>query len=331
MCTAMTLQTLQDNTFLGRTMDFSYPLDPELYIVPRNYQWNSTLNGQTFQNRFCFIGIGQTISHLAFADGVNEKGFAAAALYFPGFAQYDEENPHDTSMVSIAANELLGYLLGNCASVEQAAGLLDNVRIVGTKDNITQSVAPLHWIIAEQSGRCAVIEKMAGGLYIWNNPLGILSNSPDFSWHMTNLRNYLNIETFQRPEARWNSVKLTPFGQGAGTIGLPGDYTPPARFVKTAYQKSHVPAPANDREAVISCFHVMEGVSIPKGIVITNRQTPDYTQYTAFMSLATAEYYFKTYNESGISTAGLQDYSQNSELLSLGKLNRPTVFTRMQS
>ena len=329
MCTAMTLQTLQDNTFLGRTMDFSYPLDPGLYVVPRNYTWNSILNNRSFQNRFSFIGVGQNIPHVAFADGVNEKGFAAAALYFPGYAQYDEEDSSDISTVSIAAYELLGYLLGNCASVDQAAGLLDKVRIVGTKDSITQSVAPLHWIIAEQSGRCAVIEKTAGGLYLWNNPLGILSNSPDFSWHMTNLRNYMNIQPFQRPEAKWDSVKLTPFGQGADTIGLPGDYTPPARFVKTAYQKSHIPTPANDREAVISGFHVMAGVSIPKGIVVTNRQTIDYTQYTAFMSLSTAEYYFKTYDESGITTARLQDYAQNSDLLSLGKLNRPAVFTRM--
>lgn len=329
MCTAMTLQTLQDNTFLGRTMDFSYPLDPELYVVPAGYQWNSILNSWPFQNRFRFIGIGQNISPIAFADGVNEKGFAAAALYFPGYAQYDEDDSRDTSAVSIAANELLGYLLGNCASVDQAAGLLEHLRIVGTKDSITQSVAPLHWIIVEQSGRCAVIEKTAGGLYLWNNPLGILSNSPDFSWHMTNLRNYMNIQPFQRPEAKWNSVKLTPLGQGAGTIGLPGDYTPPARFVKTAYQKSHIPTPSNDKEAVISGFHVLAGVSIPKGIVITNRQTPDYTQYTAFMSLATAEYYFKTYDESGITAARLEDYKQDSELLSLGKLNRPTFFTRM--
>lgn len=325
MCTAMTLQTIQGNTFLGRTMDFSYPLDPELFVVPKGYQWNSILNAQPFQNQFSFMGIGQDLSPIAFADGVNEMGFAAATLYFPGYAVYDKEISRDSSIISIAAIELQSYLLGNCASVEQAASLLNNLYLVGTKDIVTQSVAPLHWIIADQSGSCAVIEKTARGLHLWNNPIGILSNSPDFPWHMTNLRNYMNVEPSQKPEVEWGSVKLTPFGQGTGTIGLPGDYTPPARFVRAAYQKSHIPAPAADRDAVISCFHAMESVSIQKGIVMTDRQTSDYTQYTAFMNLSTAEYYFKTYDDFNILSAKLRDYGSGSKILSLGKLNHPKM------
>ena len=42
---------------------------------------------------------------------------------------------------------------------------------------------------------------------------------------MTNLRNYYNLSPYQFQEAIWNNIKLTPFGQGAGTLGLPGDYT----------------------------------------------------------------------------------------------------------
>lgn len=41
MCTAITIRTSQGNTCFGRTMDFSYPLDPELYISPRGYEWNN--------------------------------------------------------------------------------------------------------------------------------------------------------------------------------------------------------------------------------------------------------------------------------------------------
>lgn len=329
MCTSITLQTQKGNTFFGRTMDFSYPLDPELYIVPKGYQWNSILNGQSFQNQYNFISIGQDISPTSFADGVNDAGFAAAVLYFPGYAVYDTEDYRDSSRTSIAALELLPYLLGYCSSVEHAARLLKKVRIVGTKDAVTQSVAPLHWIIADKNGRCAVIEKTENGLFLWKNPLGVLTNSPDFPWHMTNLRNYMNVEPFQKQEVSWDSVTLTPFGQGTGTFGLPGDYSPPSRFVRTAYQKSHINPPADDLEAVISCFHIMESVSIPKGVVMTDRQTPDYTQYTAFMNLAEGEYYFKTYDDNSITAARLHDYCPCSNIQSLGKLNQPVSFRRM--
>ena len=84
MCTAITLQNTQGAAFFGRTMDFSYPLDPELYVVPKGFQWTNLLRTHQIRNRYRYIGIGQNLSSVLFADGVNETGFAAAALYFPG-------------------------------------------------------------------------------------------------------------------------------------------------------------------------------------------------------------------------------------------------------
>ncbi len=115
--------------------------------------------------------------------------------------------------------------------------MLPSIQIVGVKDAVTSSIAPLHWIMADRSGKCMVVEKMADGLHIMDNPIGVLANSPDFKWQMTNLRNYIGTAVTQQQEAEWDSVKLTPFGQGAGTAGLPGDFAPPARFVRTAFQK----------------------------------------------------------------------------------------------
>lgn len=328
MCTAMTLQSAQGEIYFGRTMDFSYPLDPELYTVPKGYEWNNMLHTHTIRNQYGFMGIGQNISPLVFADGVNEMGFAAAVLYFPGYAHYDPIPSRFSSKISVAALELTGFLLGISASVEQAVSLLSTIRIVGVKDSVTGSVAPLHWLIADKSGKCKVIEKTADGLHVMDNPIGVLSNSPDFQWHMTNLRNYMDTTPCQNQEKEWGPVALTPFGQGAGTIGLPGDYTPPARFVKTAFQKSHVLLPSGREETAITCFHIMEGVSIPKGIVMTDRKTADYTQYTSFINLSTREYYLKSYDNSQLVTAKLPaEHGPNRSITSLGKLNRPvTVF-----
>lgn len=90
MCTAITLQSKQLENFFGRTMDFSYNIDPELYIVPKYYVWNNVFNMHKFYNCYSFIGIGQeSDGMLGFFDGVNEKGFAAATLYFSGYAKYN--------------------------------------------------------------------------------------------------------------------------------------------------------------------------------------------------------------------------------------------------
>ena len=39
MCTALYIQSSQKDAFFGRTMDFSYPLSPEMYFIPKGYTW----------------------------------------------------------------------------------------------------------------------------------------------------------------------------------------------------------------------------------------------------------------------------------------------------
>lgn len=327
MCTAITLQSEQKEMFFGRTMDFSYDIDPNLYIIHKNHTWTNVLNGRQISDHYRFIGIGQeTDGVFAFFDGVNERGFGAAALYFAGYAQYDTQinNPHKESISSV---DFLHFILGQCESVGDLERLLPHISIVGYPDPVTRTVAPLHWIATDVSGRCVVVEQTEKGMALFQNSIGVMANSPDFSWHMTNLRNYMDVSPTQKQETFWGEVRLTPFGQGAGTMPLPGGYTSPERFVKTAYQRNHVPAPRNRIEAILTCFHIAEGVTIPKGIVITDRGTYDYTRYTVFANMNTGEFFFRTYDSAHISVANLWGNNQNGILpICLGELSRPVRF-----
>ena len=327
MCTAMTLETAQGEVYLGRTMDFSVTLDPSLYFVPKGYRWGNLAATHTVRNQYSFIAVGQDASPVVFVDGVNEKGFGAAVLYFPGYAYYDPLDSGQDTRPPIASIELMHFLLSQCTDVDDAAEILRTIRIVGMEDPVTESVAPLHWIMADKSGRCAVIEKTKEGLFVMDNPIGILTNSPDFSWQITNLRNYSNLSPWQMQDKKWCGVQLPPFGQGAGGFGLPGDYSPPSRFVRTAFQKSHADSCSTPEEAVITGVHLMENVSIPKGVVMTDRNTADFTQYTAFIRLSTQEYFFTTYNNRQITRAAMPGIREEEPAIrSLGKLIRPVTF-----
>lgn len=321
MCTAITLKSQQGETFFGRNMDFSYDIEPHLYIVPKGYQWDNVLCSEKFSNNYRIIGIGQKLDEtFALFDGVNEMGFAAAALYFAGYAVYDAQSEAQCPD-QIASFDFLNYILGRCASVKDLADVLKDMSIVGQEDPVTGTVAPLHWIATDRSGECVVIELTESGREIFYNPIGVMTNSPYFQWHLTNLRNYMGVSPRQKEEVWWEELRLTPFGQAGGTWPLPGGYTSPERFVRTAYLKSHIPMPQSSDEAVVSCFHVMESVTVPKGAVITGRDTYDYTKYTAFINTNTCEYFFKTYDNIQIGTAGLFQYSdQASGILDLGSL-----------
>lgn len=319
MCTALSLISKQNEVFFGRTMDFSHELNPEIYIVPKNYEWHSMIDSNVITNKYKFIGTGQNVGKVVFADGMNEKGLGVAVLYFSGYAKFDSEINFEKQ--SLSNLEVVTYLLGNCESIDDVIHKLPSIQIIGVKDPITNAVAPLHWIVTDRSGDTITIEKTQNGMEVLNNPVGVLANSPNLSWHLTNLRNYLSVSPNQIEETKWDNFTLLPFSQGGGTFGLPGDYTSPSRFVRVAFQKNYLELPETREETLVSCFHLLETVSIPKGVVITSRNTPDYTQYTVFMNLNTGDYFFTTYLDTGIKKANINDYNIN-QVKSLGKLKR---------
>lgn len=185
-------------------------------------------------------------------------------------------------------------------------------------DPVTGTLTPLHFFVTDKN-KSITIEKVKEGLKIYNNDVGVMTNSPKFSYHLTNLRNYMNASPYQYEEAIWKGFTLKPFGQGGGTIPLPGDYTSPSRFVKTVFQRSCVTS-KTEKEAVINGMHILNSVSIPKGVVISKNGNFDYTQYTSFICLNSQKYYIKTYNRSAVRIYQMDNINSN-KVESLGKIN----------
>lgn len=306
MCTAITLGSQSNEFFFGRTMDFSHDIIPQFFTLPQFFTWINPINGNPVTDSFRILGLAQEEEgNLVFFDGVNEKGFAAAALYFAGNAKYSEPSAN-SSKESVSSLDFLHYILGKCSSTKDLPLVLQNISITGIPDPVTNTIAPLHWIAADRDGSCVVIEPTERGIELTSNPIGVMANSPNFHWHMTNLRNYMAASPTQTEEASWGGTTLTPFGQAGGTTVLPGGFTSPERFVRAAYLKTHIPTPKGGQEAIPACFHIMESVSIPKGAVVTSRNTYDYTKYVAFINLSTCEYFYKTYDDLNIRMIGLR-------------------------
>ena len=324
MCTAISLLSKKNENFFGRTMDFSYDIEPSFYVFPKNQSWKNQINNSTITNKYGIIAIGQEAEGmLGIFDGVNDNGFAGAALYFPGFAEYCSSA---NEKLPIASVDFLLYLLGCCGSVDELKDVVSNVSIMGISDPVTQTVAPLHWITTDKSGKCAVIEQTKNGLQIFENPIGVLANSPNFEWQMTNLRNYTELTSNQTSEACWDNVILKPFGQGGGSMLLPGGYTSPERFSRTAFIKTHTVLHENTPEFITTCFNIMSSVTVVKGVVLTDRDTYDYTKYTAFINVCTGEYYYRPYYGSEIIRVNASDYKDYDYPICLGPLNNSVSF-----
>ena len=88
--------------------------------------------------------------------------------------------------------------------------------------------------LMSRTGAAAVVEWVEGVRNVHENHIGVATNSPPFDWHMINLRNYVNQTAMDVPTLSLSGETVAPLGQGTGMLGLPGDFTPPSRFVRAA-------------------------------------------------------------------------------------------------
>ncbi len=80
--------------------------------------------------------------------------------------------------------------------------------------------------------------------------------------------------------------------------GLPGDFTPPSRFVRAAvFSTSALPVPSA-RAGVLQAFHILNGFDIPKGSTRQDehgKTVSEFTLWTTSSDLTNLRYYFHTF------------------------------------
>lgn len=165
-----------------------------------------------------------------------------------------------------------------------------NVHIV----QIDPRASTVHWRFADLSGKQIVLEIIDGKLQFYDNPLGVLTNSPDFNWQITNLNNYVNLYPGAAPSQNMGETALNAFGAGSGFLGIPGDITPPSRFVRAAFFQSTAPLQATAEDAVLQGFQILNNFDIPVGIEFGKGETPSgipsATQWTSVTDMKIVEY-----------------------------------------
>ena len=181
MCTSLTFESTQKNHFLARTMDFGFELDGRPIVMPRNHAW-TTHFGQKQQSPYGFVGTGRKLEEYFFADGVNEKGLSIAELYFLDEAKYVPE-PVENKL-NLAPHEFILWVLGEIATIDELKQRIDEIVLVNAPVSLLGITVPLHFIITDRTGKSVVVETNSGTIEIKDNPIGVMTNSPEFEWHL---------------------------------------------------------------------------------------------------------------------------------------------------
>ncbi len=269
MCTALTYHT-QDYYF-GRTLDLFYNYGETVTVTPRNYGGSS---------HYAMIGTAFVYNgRPLYYDCINEKGLAIAALNFPADAYYQ---PYSPDIRSIASFDVIPRIMNECADANQAYELLSDMVIDDRQISDELPNSTLHWIVYD-CNRCFVVEPLKEGLVLVDNPVGVMTNSPCFTEHLDNLKNYSQVSNCT---------------QG---LGLPGSHNSPDRFVRAAFHKESSPTDfATEKESVNQFFKIMGTVTRIKGAVLAADGSYDRTIYTSCCNISKGIYYYTDYDNSQI-------------------------------
>lgn len=297
-CTGITLNAKDNSIILARTIEWgSSALDSHYVVVPRGYKQTSylpdgSMAGMEFTARHGYIGM--SIEQKEFVvEGLNEQGLSAGLFYFPGYGKY-EDYKSDNSSTTISDLQLVSWMLGNFTTVDQVKNAIRDIHIT----SVDPRGGTVHWRIADASGHQVVLEIVDGKPTFYENKLGVITNSPGFQWHLTNLNNYVNLYPGAAPDQKLGAIQLRPFGAGSGFLGMPGDVTPPSRFVRAAFYQTSADQQPNAQKTVFQAFHILNNFDIPVGIEFPIGKVPvdipSATQWTSVTDLTHGVIYYHT-------------------------------------
>ncbi|MBQ2403161.1 MAG: choloylglycine hydrolase family protein [Prevotella sp.] len=289
---------IQARTIEGAQMD----LPGQYVIIPRGQQLQSFTpvdgNGMKFKAKYGVVGLA-VVRREFIAEGINEKGLSTGLFFFPNYGSY---KPFDAALreKTIGDLQLNQWMLTQFATVDEAVAAIKSgrVRIVGL-----DKLAVVHWRIGDASGRQVVLEIIDGVLHFHENRIGVITNAPDFKWHLTNLNNYVNLFPGDANRQILGQHEVFPMGGNSGFLGLPGDATPPSRFVRAAFYRATAPQLATAFETVKQCFHILNNFDIPIGTEHSWGMAPDIpsvTHWTSVIDLTHRKVYYKTAYNSNI-------------------------------
>ncbi len=303
-CTGITLHTTSGTTVTARTIEWAgNDLESRYSIVPRGYTQRSftpggTKDGMAFTARYGYVGLAVEQPEFV-VEGINEAGLCAGLFYFPSYGEY-ERYSDDNRESTISDLQLVSWILGNFKSIDEMKREIYNIHIV----TIDPRGSTVHWRITEPGGRQVVLEIVGKQLKFYENKLGVLTNSPGLDWHLTNLNNYVNLSAGAVPERRVGALSLSAFGGGSGLHGLPGDMTPPSRFVRAAFFQATAPHLKTTAETVVQAFHILNNFDIPIGTQVAESQPvpdiPSATQWTVATDIRHRRIYYRTMHNATI-------------------------------
>ena len=276
-CTALMITDTKGNAYSAKTMEYAVPMPFAMSYVPAGTKVVSVAPGNkpglSFETKYPVLGVGAKVGVGSglnmLAEAANDQGLSVSSNEMPG--SQSPTGAGSDAAKAVASTDLPLYLLGNFKSVaEVKAALVDGSVSVWLPEIplMGNLVAPLHYILFDKTGAGIVIEYLDGKQNIHDNPVGVVTNAPDFPWHLTNLNNYAQLTNVDKNTGQFGQLKVSAPDSGNSLANLPSSQIAADRFVKAAFYTQFVRKADSPEDAVITLGHIMNNFDRPYDLSI---------------------------------------------------------------
>jgi len=330
-CTSFLLPGNDGGFVYGRTLEFGLDIKSKGIAIPRGYTYQGTGidgkqgSGLVWKAKYAAFGVNG-IDLPILVDGINEKGLAGGMLYAPNITLYQDVKTSESAQ-SIASYEMLAYALTNFATVEEAKKGFQEVKVNRSEQALFKGVVTLHLTLHDKSGKSIVIEYIDGQLEVSDNPAGVLTNAPKFSWHLTQLNNFTNLSAKDPVPIKMGGMTFEAQSSSAGMVGLPGDMTSVSRFVRAFFMVANVPKDMTTTQQVGTAFHFLNNFDISPGMVDLGGNygggTSGYeiTYWSAVSDLKNKIFYIRTFQNTNVQSISMSNLDLNAKDIQYFDLN----------
>lgn len=285
-CTSLLYLDNNGAPYSGRTMELPMELPYQVSFSPAGTQFSSQADANKpldFTAKHAFVGIGvkdPITGDLKITEGMNDQGLTFSLLAFAS-----SKGPADMvekTRAVLAAIDLGSWTLGQFDTVAAVKSALEKQPVLPTALlPLGVLKTPFHYTLHDASGASIVIEFSNGKQQVHDNPIGVMTNGPEFQWHQTNLNNYTFLNNKDQSSLTLRGVELAQPDSGIATVALPASNTSVGRFVRAVYYSTFAEKAETSAKAVQTLAHVMNNFDRPRGITIDNRLTDGIANITA--------------------------------------------------
>ena len=276
-CTALMITDKKGNAYSAKTMEYAVPMPFEMSYVPAGTKVVSVAPGKkpglSFETKYpvlgvsADVGVGNGINMMV--EAANNQGLSISTNELPG--SQSPAGAGSDAAKALATTDLGLYLLGNFQSVAEVKEALQGsaVSVWVPKVPLVGNIeAPFHYILFDKTGAGIVIEFLDGKMNVYDNPVGVVTNAPEFPWHLKNLNNYAQLTNVDKNSGQFGQLKVGAPDSGNTLASVPSSQISAGRFVKAAFYTQFVRKADSPEDAVITLGHIMNNFDRPYDLSI---------------------------------------------------------------